>query len=318
MANTKQLKTKVQATSNIQKITNALEIFSTIKLQKTKKDAVHIRESMVALISLLRQVDPAWELFHRDTHEKNHKTLLIVLWSDKWLCWSLNSTLFKKIHTMFEWRKDTTDLYVIWKKTKEFFTRRHYNIVWNVFLGDDVSLEKCQSVIDYTEKNIEDYSYTNIYVCYNVFKNTMKYIPVVFPLFPLHWEKLQIFLEELLAENVGWDILKNYTQSDTNSREKSTEETENAKELYETKMEPSKQAIKEVLRNMIMRYVVYWSLLQNKTCEFAARMIAMKAAKDNANEQIHTLTLAYNKARQDAITKEIIEIAWAKSIIMWQ
>ena len=307
MADTKQLKSKLQATTNINKITNALEIFSTIKLQKTKKSAIHIRECMLALVDLLAQIDDEGTLFAHPNLKDTEKELVVVIWSDKGLCGSLNTTLFKKIHATFEEKKDNIDLYIIGKKTKEYFSRRKYSITWETFLRDDVSLEKCNDVLMYIQEKMTLESYKKIYICYNIFKNTMKYIPVIFSLFPLNAWNFNIFLEGLKEENLWleWYSTSPWTLGTTLEKK------------METKMEPSKEIIKDVIRSMVMRYIVYGSLLQNKTCEFAARMIAMKWAKDNATEQINTLTIAYNKARQDSTTKEIIEIAGAKAIITW-
>jgi F-type H+-transporting ATPase subunit gamma len=81
------------------------------------------------------------------------------------------------------------------------------------------------------------------------------------------------------------------------------------------KLEPNKETIVAKAYDIMMNVIVYWSVLHNKTGEFASRMLAMKWAKDNATNIISDLTLAYNKARQDAITKEVLEIVSAKAVI---
>ena len=81
------------------------------------------------------------------------------------------------------------------------------------------------------------------------------------------------------------------------------------------KLEPSKSVIMKKSYDIMMNVIVYGAILHNKTGEFAARMLAMKGAKDNASTIIDDLTLAYNKARQDAITKEVLEIVSAKTVI---
>ena len=81
------------------------------------------------------------------------------------------------------------------------------------------------------------------------------------------------------------------------------------------KLEPSKSVILKKSYDIMMNVIVYGAILHNKTGEFAARMLAMKGAKDNASTIIEDLTLAYNKARQDAITKEVLEIVSAKTVI---
>ena len=298
MADIKQIKWKIQATDNIKKITNALEIISTIKLQKIKHSTIQIRECMLSLLDIIMCVDKTHSLFHSQK-STGEKRLVIVLWSEKWLCGSLNTTLFKKIHNTFGDFQDKTDIYVVWKKAKEYFTRRNYTVVWSTSIWDNITPTAHRDLLTYIDTVRASWQYNRIYICYNVFKNTMKYLPVVFSLFPLIQLKLKTFLAEMHYEHLTKHkkIIK--------------------KPLSETELliEPSTEIVQEKLYNMMMHYIVYGAILQNKTCEFSARMLAMKWAKDNATSQITKLKLSYNKARQDGITKEIIEIAGAKAIV---
>ncbi len=298
MADIKQIKWKIQATDNIKKITNALEIISTIKLQKIKHTTVHIRNCMVELIDIISSVDEKQTIFINNTTNAQ-KTLVVAIWSEKWLCGSLNTTLFKKIHTTFEHQKETTDIYIVGKKAKEYFSRRDYTIVAETFLWENISVTSHQDILAYIDTARASWTYKDIYVCYNVFKNTMKYIPIIFSLLPLSQTHLTSFLNEMEHEHLT--INKNISKKPIH--------------LNQLLIEPSLQVIQKKLHSMMMYYILYGSILQNKTCEFSARMLAMKWAKDNATTQIWNLKLSYNKARQDGITKEIIEIAGAKAIV---
>lgn len=304
MADSKKLKSKIHSTINIKKITNALEIFSTIKLQKTKKSALHLREAMLSLVSLLINLNHNQKLF-RTASIKSEKTLLIIIGSDKGLCGALNTTLFKKIDQLFADQKTNLDLFVVGKKAKEFFTRREYSIVGHQPLWDDLDIHQTKDLLNYIDAQTQQHHYQSISIAYNIFKNTMKYIPVIFPFWPLNPDNLKLFLDELVQEEIGVFGYNDITNVDTTSF--SIDEN--------IKIEPSSKEVKLMLHKMIVEYLIYGAILQNKASEFAARMIAMKGAKDNADEQIDNLTLSYNKARQDAITKEIIEIAGAKAII---
>lgn len=295
MADAKQLKVKIQSTQNIKKITWALEIISTLKLQKVKKHTVHLRDCMVSLIDIVAKIDSYKHLFDIEPSAKyENETMLIVIGTEKWLCWSLNTQLFKHIHSLYDGKQATTDIVVIGKKAKEYFARRGYNVIETLHVSDSINIESAQNVVHTIHTHWSSATHKNIILCYNVFKNTMKYIPSLLSLFPMRADALALFLEEVL----GVDIHSHTVHA--------------PKDLI---IEPSLLEVKKKLYEMIVHYVIYWAIYQNKTCEFASRMLAMKGAKDNALTQINGLTLSYNKARQDAITKEIIEVAWARAVV---
>lgn len=296
MADAKQLKIKIQSTKNIKKITNALEIISTLKLQKVKKHTIHLRDCMLSLIDIVARIDSYKHLFELPLEAKyENDTMLIVLSTEKWLCWSLNTQLFKHIHSIYGDKKEITDVVAIGKKAKEYFKRQWYNVIQTLHVWDNVDVDSAQSIVHTIHQHWSTGTHKNIVLCYNVFRNTMKYIPSLLPLFPMRSDALLHFLEDVL----GADIEPQNT-------------IQHPKDLI---IEPSLLEIKKKIYEMLTHYVIYWAIYQNKTCEFASRMLAMKWAKDNANSQIDSLKLSYNKARQDAITREIIEVVWAKSVI---
>ena len=122
----------------------------------------------------------------------------------------------------------------------------------------------------------------------------MKQIPAGFQLFPLSIEKFEEFMNVLEISLRRPTIIRN---------------------THHMNLEPNKKTIVAKAYDIMMNVIVYGALLHNKTGEFAARMLAMKGAKDNASSIIDDLTLAYNKARQDAITKEVLEIVSAKAVL---
>lgn len=295
MADIKQLKIKIQSTKNIKKITNAMEIISTIKLQKVKKSADHLREYMTTFLGMLSSISAYEALFPQPSIAATKKFVVIVS-SEKWLCWSLNTMLLKQFDTEYGECRDVVDVYAIGKKAKEYCSRRGYNIVWSLSLKDTFVSDDLKDLYVVLHDAQSNGKYNEIRVWYNFFKNTMKQIPAWFQLFPLSMDKFSEFMNTLeIVVPVG--------------------EKKSKYNSIEMKLEPSKELIVQKAYDIMMNVVVYGAVLHNKTGEFASRMLAMKWAKDNASNIIDNLTLAYNKARQDAITKEVLEIVSAKAVL---
>ena len=293
MADIKQLKIKIWSTKNIKKITNAMEIISTIKFQKVKKSAEHLREYMNTFLGMLSSMNTYTDIFPQPDHQAVRKFAVLVT-SEKWLCGSLNSILLKQFDAEYETSKDILDVYVVGKKGVEYCSRRGYNIVWSLHLADTFTSSDLQSLYDALSSIQLDKRYKEVKVWYNFFKNTMRQIPAWFQLFPLSSEKFNEFMNVL---------------------EISVPQTHQKRQTNYMKLEPNQGTIVKKSYDIMMNVIIYGAVLHNKTGEFAARMLAMKWAKDNASNIIDDLTLAYNKARQDAITKEVLEIVSAKAVL---
>lgn len=295
MADIKQLKIKIHSTKNIKKITNAMEVISTIKLQKVKKKTEHLREYMNGFLGMLSSIENYTSLFPQAKQSPQPRELVILVSSEKWLCGSLNTILFKQFHLHYADKKETLDVFTIGKKAREFCARRGYHTVGTLSLRDTIESDDLLPLNELIDNARKSAHYTTIKVRYNYFKNTMKQIPVGFQLFPLSSDWFQEFMTYL-------DIA-------LPQQKKSLSQDE---DIW---LEPNKAAIVTKAYDIMMNVIVYGAVLHNKTGEFAARMLAMKWAKDNATTIISDLTLAYNKARQDAITKEVLEIVSAKAVI---
>lgn len=293
MADIKQLKIKIASTKNIKKITSAMEVISTIKLQKVKKNAEHLREYMNTFLGMLSSVNAYTDIFPQPSDQAKRK-LAILISSEKGLCGSLNTSLFKQFENEYADHKEELDVYVIGKKGREFCARRGYHVVATSSLHDIFTAKDLGELYTFLSQAQKNGKYMEIRVWYNFFKNTMKQIPAGFQLSPLSSEKFSEFMDTL---------------------EIKIPKPEQVRNTNYMKLEPTKQAIVKKAYDIMMNVIVYGAVLHNKTGEFAARMLAMKWAKDNATTIIDDLTLAYNKARQDAITKEVLEIVSAKAVI---
>jgi F-type H+-transporting ATPase subunit gamma len=116
MPSLKQIKTRIKSTQNLKKITKALEVVSTVKLQKNKARTEHMRDYFVKLTQLIGKVGDYTNLFHETINPDTDRDLVILISSDKGLCGPSNSKLFKNITEQYREHKDTTDLFVIGKK----------------------------------------------------------------------------------------------------------------------------------------------------------------------------------------------------------
>ncbi len=296
MVNAKKIKVKINSVSNIQQITKALEIVATVKLQKNKEMTENYRDFMVDFLTILQTISKKVNIFEDlDNRKKTWKDLVIVVSSDKWLCWSLNSKLFKKIFNKFEENKNNVDVFCIWKKSLEFFSRSWFNIVWDIELKDSFEEKDLEVLFAEIRYSFESLKYDNIFLPFNFFKSIMTQIPMILQLYPLNKDSFSELMWEI---DLSDDVLDN-----SNIIKK------------DVMLEPWEKELADELKKQLLQHMIYGAVLQNKTWEFASRMLAMKNAKDNSDSMIKNLLLSFNKARQWAITQEISEIVWAKMAI---
>ncbi|MGB3393419.1 MAG: F0F1 ATP synthase subunit gamma [Stenotrophomonas sp.] len=280
MASGREIKTKIKSVQNTRKVTRALEMVSASKIRKAQdrmKTSRPYAQAMKQVIGHLAQAST--DVQHPFLVERNEvkRVGYIVLSSDRGLAGGLNNNLFRKtVGEMREWQEKGAgiDVVTIGQKASVFFRRVNVNMVGSVtHIGDVPKLETLIGVIKVMLDAFTEGKVDRVYLVYNHFVNTMTQKATFDQLLPLPASQSQVSSHD-------WDYL----------------------------YEPDAAT---VLEHVITRYIeslVYQALLENVASEHAARMVAMKAASDNANKLIGTLQLVYNKARQAAITQEISEI----------
>lgn len=281
MASGREIKSKIKSVSNTRKMTRALEMVSAAKIRKSQERIKATRPYVDSMKHLMAHLAQANMLDANDPflieRTEIKRVGYIVISSDRGLAGGLNSSLFRRLlGHIREWQGKGVgiDLVTIGLKASAFFRRVDLNIIGSAtHLGDAPELEQCIGVVKVMLDAYREQRIDQIALVYNRFVNTMVQKVSIDPLFPLpkHDEKLA---------GHSWDYL----------------------------YEPDPQSI---LQHLITRYIeslVYQAVLENIASEHAARMVAMKAASDNANKLIDQLQLVYNKARQAAITQEISEI----------
>ncbi len=280
MASGKEIRTKIKSVQSTQKITRAMEMVAASKMRKAQDRMEATRpysEKMRRVIGHL-----AWahtEYRHSYLEEREAKRVgYIVISTDRGLCGGLNNNMFKSLLApMKEWddKGIEIDLCTLGQKGFQFFKRLGGRIVAEKsHLGDSPHLTDIIGVVKVMLDAYNEGRLDRLYLVFNEFVNTMTQAPTVEQLLPIPKGEIE---EEIKHH---WDY------------------------IYEPDA-------KEVLDQLMMRFIesqVYQGVVENIACEQAARMVAMKAASDNAGSLIDELQLAYNKARQAAITQELSEI----------
>ena len=280
MASGREVKTKIKSVQNTRKVTRALEMVSASKIRKAQermKTSRPYARAMKQVIGHLAQANSDYQHPFMVERQDVKRVGYIIISSDRGLAGGLNNNLFRKtLGEVRQWQDKGAeiDVVTIGQKASVFFRRIKVNMVGSVsHLGDSPKLDQLIGVIKvmldaYTEGKLD-----RVYLVYNDFVNTMTQRAAFDQLLPLPEADTQV-------SHHDWDYL----------------------------YEPDAQT---VLDHVITRYIeslVYQAVLENVASEHAARMVAMKAASDNANKLIGDLQLVYNKARQAAITQEISEI----------
>ena len=280
MAGSKEIRTKIKSVQSTRKITKAMEMVSASKMRKAQERMRAARpygEKIRNVASHISHANPEYRhpfLIERDTVKK---VGIIIITTDKGLCGGLNTNVQRLALTqMKEWEAagESFEVCCIGNRGLGFMQRLGANVVSQVTqLGDRPPMDKLVGVIKVMLDGYREDRFDRLLIFYTKFINTMKQEPVMEQLLPLSGEKLGV-------PEGAWDY------------------------IYEPEA-------KVVLDQVLTRYVeaiIYQALSENLASEQSARMVAMKAASDNANNVIDELTLIYNKSRQAAITQELSEI----------
>lgn len=281
MAGAKEIRTKIASVRNTQKITKAMEMVAASKMRKTQERMAASRpysESIRKVISHIAKGNVEYKHPFLTPREVKKVGYLVVS-TDRGLCGGLNINLFKTVLNELKNHKDQgVDVRVglVGNKAISFFQSVGVEIKSQVSgLGDTPAMEDLVGIVNGMVNAYREGEIDEVYIVYNTFVNTMSQKPTVQKLLPLP-----------ALENDNLDTKGSWGY------------------IYE----PNPQVL---LDSLLVRYLesqVYQAIVDNLASEQAARMVAMKAATDNAGNLINELQLVYNKARQASITNELNEI----------
>ncbi len=280
MAGTKEIRSKIKSVQNTRKITKAMEMVAASKMRKAQERMRMARpygEKIRNVAAHISHANPEYRhpfLVERDTVKR---VGMVVITTDKGLCGALNTNLLRVVLNQYkEWQAEGEEIDVccIGAKGLGFMQRLGANIVSQATgLGDRPRLEQLIGAVKIMLDGYTQDRFDRVVLFSTRFINTMKQEPVTEQLLPVTGDRLG-------APEGSWDY------------------------IYEPEA-------KTVLDQVLTRYIeaiIFQALAENMSSEQSARMVAMKAASDNAATLIDELTLVYNKSRQAAITKELAEI----------
>jgi F-type H+-transporting ATPase subunit gamma len=279
MASGKEIRTKIASVKSTQKITKAMEMVAASKLRRTQQRMAASRpyaERIRTVIGHLSEANPDYRHPYLQAREVK-RVGYIVISTDRGLCGSVNVNTFREVvRDLRKWREQgvETDLCLVGAKGIAYFRRLNVSIVAATsHLGEQPKVQDLVGAITSMTEAYRQGKIDRLFLVHSVFVNTMSQQPTISQLLPV-----EAIDKEALQEH--WDYI----------------------------YEPDAGAL---LDRVLERYIesqVYRGAVENVACEMASKMVAMKAATDNAGKFIEGLQLQYNKARQAAITREIAEI----------
>jgi len=285
MAVGKEIRGKIKSFENTKKITKAMEMVSASKMRKAQDRMRAARPYADKIRNITANLARANPEYHSPYMRAggNAKTVgFIVVTTDKGLCGGLNTNILRAVTNKMRELQNTgvsAQAVAIGNKGYGFLNRVGVKMMSHVTqLGDKPQLDKMIGPVKVMLDAFVEGKLDAVYLCYTQFYNTMRQEPRVEQLLPLEGARLQQSAEE--KQQYGWDYI----------------------------YEPDAPTVIDELLTRYVEALVYQSVAENMASEQSARMVAMKAATDNAGNLINELKLVYNKTRQAAITKELSEI----------
>jgi F-type H+-transporting ATPase subunit gamma len=285
MAVGKEIRGKIKSVENTKKITKAMEMVAASKMRKAQERMRAARpyaDKVRNITANLSQANPEYQSPYLRSGGSTGTIGFIVVTTDKGLCGGLNTNILRAVTNKMrevQTAGGTIEAVAIGNKGLGFLNRIGANVVSQVVqLGDAPQLDKLIGPVKVMLDAFVAGQLDAVYLCYTNFINTMKQEPMVEPLLPLGAERLA--QSDAEKSQYGWDYI----------------------------YEPDAATVIDELLTRYIEALVFQAVAENMASEQSARMVAMKAATDNAGSLINELKLIYNKTRQAAITKELSEI----------
>ncbi len=280
MATLKDIKLRMRSIENTQQITKAMKMVAASKMRKAEENIVQARPYSEKLRSIISNLSQGLDESSHPLLEQREggKAVVLLITTDRGLCGGLNINLCKKLNSFIPDESnnfEVIELVVFGKKGNEFFSKRDGNIVESLCDMKEVAMVKAleKTIRELMQKYIEG-EFNHLFLAYNMFKNVVSQVPTIKQVLPI----------EPPEQESGPD--------------------DNMEFIFE----PSGKGILDAILPQYVENQAYTGLLDNIASEHAARMTAMDAATNNAADMLSRLQIQYNRARQAAITSELIEI----------
>ncbi|MFO8099176.1 MAG: ATP synthase F1 subunit gamma [Salinibacter sp.] len=298
MANLRDIRNRIDSVENTKQVTRAMKMVAAAKLRRAQERIFETRPYAYKIRELLEhlkdELDPTVHPYFQAPEEATG-TLIVVITADRGLCGAFNSNVISRAERVVEQEKNAgrsaDDVYLlcVGEKGKRHFQKRDHRLVGDyqgVF--DDLAFGVAKQIVQDAVEGFEREIWGDVRVVYNEFKNTITQNQIAEPLLPIPEERFQTPVMEEEANR--FELPQNGQAIDY---------------LFE----PDARTLLDELVPRFLYYQVWRALLESNASEQGARMVAMDNATENAEEMIEDLTLEYNRARQNAITMELLDIA---------
>lgn len=282
MPSLKEVKSRISSVVSTQQITKAMKMVAAAKLRKSQDRIIQMRPFAEKFSSLLQNLSAAGsdeQSWYNSTREEK-KILIVPISSDRGLCGSFNATIFKATVRLLQekyasqFNAGNVTILPIGKKSMEYFKKRKYQMVsdyWDLF--SDLSFDRTSAIADYVMDVFKKGQYDKVEIVYNEFKNVATQIL-----------RTEVYLPIAPAPKADQSVSVDYI------------------------FQPNREEIVTGMIPKSLRVQLFKAVLDSNAAENGARMTAMDKATENAGELLKDLRLTYNRTRQAAITKEILEI----------
>ena len=287
MASSKDIRNRIKGVKSTRQITRAMQMVATSKMKKAQDSAKSGRPYALLLSDIIVSIADEFEEItssHFVQKPVKHRGILVI-GTDKGLCGGLNSNLFRQLSDI-----DSSAKFVaIGKRATQYLSRTHKDLLADFTLPDKPTFSDVRKIVDFLLRSYDEGRIDTIEVLFTSFINTLQQEPELVRLFPLN--SLDE-MNEKLHQRFG------------------SLEHEVPKDDREIIIEDRDKILAEI-SSLYLKQEIFQLILEAQASEHSARMVAMKTATDNAGNLIDDLTLQYNRARQAAITQEILEISAA-------
>lgn len=287
MPNTRDIRNRIKGVKSTRQITRAMQMVATSKMKKAQDEAKSGRPYALLLSDIIISIADEFEEITQSYYVQRpikHRGILVV-GTDKGLCGALNSNLFRKLNDV----DNSAKFIAVGRRASQFLGRTQRDLLADFTLPDKPTFSDVRKIVDFLLRSYDDGTIDTIEILYSSFVNTLRQEPELLRLFPLN------DLDEMNAKlHQRFGVLDHQVPKD------------NREILIE-----NRDKLLSELASLYLKQEIFQLILESQASEHSARMVAMKTATDNAGNLIDDLTLQYNRARQAAITQEILEISAA-------
>ncbi len=301
MANTKIIKNKIKAITSIKKITKTMEMVAVSKMKKSVIDVTNLSEYISEIKSVINKIKSESleeSIFFNNAKTKNENELVIIFASNKGLCGSFNSNIYKKTKKLVEENPNIKQAVCFGKFAEKVARKLNLEIKLSIIeIEKIIHPTQTFKVENFARKMYEFGEIKKVWAVYTNFVKMGIYEPQAVTLYPVN-KNLNSYTKNLGQEkDVNMHKIENVHEIKNSA----------AKQLYT--FEPSILTLIEKTIPKIIKMILFSFVLESRASENSARSMAMKRANESAGEMLGTLKITYNKIRQDGITQEIAEIS---------